>query len=186
MIKLNTNCFDIWIKILKAVPNSRLYLCNHALQQDDTHKYIKNYFYHKGIDDKQLILEGATNKNRNEYLNYYNNIDVYLDSFPLGASTTCIDSAFMGVPLIGLRGERILHRMSAEIMNTLGHEELIAENYNDYIKKAVEFSLSPDLIDYYRNQLRESLFNSAIVDVNDFAKDFTEAMKSMWSEFSEV
>jgi predicted O-linked N-acetylglucosamine transferase (SPINDLY family) len=76
--------------------------------------------------------------------------------------------------------------MSAEIMNTLGHEELIAENYNDYIKKAVEFSLSPDLIDYYRNQLRESLLNSAIVDVNDFAKDFTEAMKSMWSEFSKV
>jgi predicted O-linked N-acetylglucosamine transferase (SPINDLY family) len=186
MIKLNTNCFDIWVKILKTVPNSRLYLCNHALQQDDTHKYIKNYFYHKGINDKQLILEGATNKNRNEYLNYYNNIDVYLDSFPLGASTTCIDSAFMGVPVIGLRGERILHRMSAEIMNTLGHEELIAENYSDYIKKAVEFSLSPDLIDYYRNQLRESLFNSVIVNVNDFAKDFTEALKSMWSEFCKV
>lgn len=183
MIKLNKECFDTWIEILKATPNSKLYLCNHALKHSNIQEYIKNYFSCKHIAKDRLILKEANNVTRNEYLNYFKNIDIYLDTFPIGAGTTCIDALFMGVPIINLEGEHLLHRMPSTILQITKNIDLIAKCREDYISKAINLWNSRELIDRYNKNLRTSLLISEIAKVNEFAKDFSDAMRNIWRRF---
>jgi predicted O-linked N-acetylglucosamine transferase (SPINDLY family) len=182
MIKLNTECFKTWIKILKSIPDSRLHLKNHGLANKDIQTYVKKFFSKCGIDSSRLILEPAS-QTRGEYLNSYYEVDICLDPFPIGGCTTSIDALFIGVPIICLYGNKMPHRMTASILQNLNYSELISYNKEEYIQKAVELAHSKEQIDYYRASIRDTFLKSNITNSNKFAQDFSIALKQMWKEF---
>jgi protein O-GlcNAc transferase len=185
MIKMNRESFDLWIKILKAVPNSRLYLKNHALENLDIQKYVKNYFLAEGINTERLELESAS-LIRKEYLDAYDQIDISLDPIPMGGTTTNIDVLYSGIPVITLKGSQIQHRASASILNNIKHPELIAHSEEEYVNLAVDLAKDPTRLIHYKKTLREDLLNSNIANAPKFAKDFNEILNRLWREYDET
>lgn len=182
MIKLNRDCFDLWIKILKSVPDSRLYLKNHALANSDLRIYVSNYFLQKGISQERLILEGAS-EIRGEYLDCYAKVDICLDSVPVGGYTTNLDVLYMGIPLITLYGNKMHHRTGSSLLKTIGLEELITFSPDEYHRKAIELASNLELLASYKHTIRRKLLESNLFKANQFAHDFANAMRDMWRTF---
>ena len=182
MIKLNTECFKTWIKILQSVPDSRLHLKNHGLANNDIQNYVRKFFNKRGIDSSRLILEPAS-QTRGEYLNSYYEVDICLDPFPIGGCTTSIDALFVGLPIICLYGNKMPHRSTASILKNLNYPELISYTKDEYIQKAVELAHSKEQIDCYRASLRDTFLKSNIANAHKFAQDFSLALKQMWKDY---
>jgi len=180
-MKINNETLSTWVEILKQVPDSKLFLKSKFFSDLDFTRKIQGFFEEKGINKERLILEDKDSK-KLQYIKNYNRIDIALDSFPVGGGTTTHDLLWMGVPLIAINGDSFSHRVSASLLNTLGLEELIAQDKSEYIKKAVELANDYKKIEDYKNRIRDLYLKSPICDKTTFAKKFTNALSQMWSE----
>jgi predicted O-linked N-acetylglucosamine transferase (SPINDLY family) len=177
-IKINKQVIIIWAEILKQVPNSKLLFKNTHLTSKFYQAKILKEFKLAGIESERIILELPSEKH--EYLSSFKKIDIALDPFPVGGGTTTHETLMMSVPVITLRGVRLGHRSSESILSCCGLYELIANNKDEYVKKAVNLAQNPDRILEYKKQIREQYLQSPVTDMKTFAKDFFLSIKSLW------
>ena len=50
------------------------------------------------MDQNKIVFSGQSP--RSEYLEYYNNIDIVLDTFPVNGGTISFEAAYKGVPVL--------------------------------------------------------------------------------------
>jgi predicted O-linked N-acetylglucosamine transferase (SPINDLY family) len=130
-----------------------------------------------GLNKKKIILEGSTSKEN--LLSEYNKIDIFLDTFPYNGGSTSFECAFMGVPMLTLKGDRFLSRCGLSINTNLGMHEWIANDQEEYYKKAVKFSKNIDNLNLIRKNLHSKAINSPLFDSKKFAKDFEIIIKNL-------
>ena len=85
----------------------------------------------------------------------------------------------MGVPVITKKGDRTAGRFSEDFLNLCKVPELISENEQDYIFKALELGKDFKRIQNYKNTLRNKLIESKISDPKAAAKHFEEAIETI-------
>ena len=83
----------------------------------------------------------------------------------------------MGVPVIVLKGNFHGAKIGASILTAANLPELVAQDSQDYIKKAVELGRQKLFKDYQKN-LREKVLNSALTD----AKNYMLALEKIYCE----
>ncbi len=81
--KLNARVFDVWARILTAVPNSRLVLKWRTFNDDGFAQSIRQAFTSRGIAAERLELRGPSF--HDDVLKEYADIDIALDPFPVFA-----------------------------------------------------------------------------------------------------
>lgn len=180
-LKINQKTLSTWVEILKQVPNSKLFLKNKFFSDPDYKEKIEQFFSEKGINEERLILEEHDFK-KLQYIKNYNRVDIALDSFPVSGGTTSHDLLWMGVPLIACHGARMSQRISAAMLKTLDLNELVAKDYDEYVKKAVELAKDFNRIKEYKETIRSRYLNSGICNRAKFAKEFATALSQIWTE----
>ncbi len=83
------------------------------------------------------------------------------------------------VPVITLTGESYAGRMGCSIMNHVGLSNMIAANEAEYVEKAVRLGRNKDGLAALRAGMRQRLLSSKICDIEQFGRDFTEAVYNM-------
>lgn len=73
------------------------------------------------------------------YLSDFKRVDLILDTFPYNGGFMTALGLYMGVPVLNLKGDKHFSKVGADILRIAGAENFIAENLDEYIKKAVEF-----------------------------------------------
>ena len=63
--------------------------------------------------------------------------DLFLDTFPYTAHTTCSDALRVGLPILTREGNTFPSRVAASLLQTSGLKELITSTEEDYINKAL-------------------------------------------------
>ena len=143
-----------WCKILKAVPNSVIWLLRFpALGEKHVHDWIKKYH---GLPKNRVIFSSVAPKE--EHVRRGQIADVCLDT-PLCKSnsifvpffvrkklksiqgnghTTGMDVLWAGAPMVTLPLETFASRVASSQLKTLGLNELIAVDYSDYEKIAIK------------------------------------------------
>ena len=91
----------------------------------------------------------------------------------------------MGVPVITLRGDRFVARVGASLLTHTGMGDLVAENPNEYIEKAVALAEDPDRLMRFREEAREILPNTAVYDSKTFVKGMEEAYVRVFERWCE-
>lgn len=175
--KLSEDLFKIWIKILKQVPGSKIIFDTQDLISKGPTNYLYKLFQNHGIENSRLIIRST--KDRFNFLETYNDIDIALDPFPYGGSTTTIESLHMGVPVVTREGNGWTSRFSSSILQTMKHEELITNNWDDYISKAVELAKDKDRLNQYRKELKTDMLASDL-NINKHVALFEKAVRDMW------
>ena len=89
----------------------------------------------------------------------------------------------MGVPVIALRGDRHVGRVSASLLTRVGLEELIAESPEEYVQKAVTLADNQEKLIAFRRDLRKRMRGSALGDANRFARTLEKAFRNMWLQW---
>ena len=168
----------LWARILKAVPNSRLFLKTDQLNHPEVCRTTRQRFATCGITSERLLLEGDSP--RAELLAAYNRIDVALDPFPYPGGTTSVEGLWMGVPFITRRGNRFLSHIGESIAHNAGLADWIAADDDDYVAKAVKHATSLECLAGLRKQLRQQVLASPLFDAPRFARNFEEALWCLW------
>jgi len=178
--KLNDKVIDLWVQILDAVPNSILFLKCPQLKDKSTQDVVLKQFADRGIVAERLVLEGPSP--RADLLASYNRVDIALDPFPYPGGTTSVESLWMGVPVITMKGDRFLARVGETIAQNIGMPEWIATSPDDYVAKAVDLSRDLNRLSAARAGLRQKIESSPLFDAPRFARHFSEAMWAMWQQ----
>ena len=91
-------------------------------------------------------------------------MDLFLDTFPYNGHTTVIEAIRRKVPTLTLAGDSFASRVAGSILNSIGLNQLITENLDDYVKTAIDLSLNKEKFFKIRQQLKKdstlALFNS--------------------------
>ena len=158
--KLNDHVLSVWARILRRVPESRLFLKTDALSYPDTRAEALRRIERAGIPLGRVEAEGSCA----DYLAAYSRMDIALDPFPYpGGGTTC-DALYMGVPLVTLAGESLGSRFGASLLENIGAGGLIAHTEEAYIALAVSLAGDAALLDALHRGLRAMMAASPLMD----------------------
>lgn len=178
--KMTDEVVALWARVLKAVPDSRLFLKTRQLDDTSVCETTRKRFAAQGIDSSRLLLEGASP--RADLLAAYQRVDIALDPFPYNGGTSNMESLWMAVPFITRRGDRFLSRCGQSIAANAGLADWIAEGDEDYIAKAQKHAANLEGLAALRSQLRQQVLASPLYDAPRFAKHFEDALWGMWKE----
>lgn len=173
LAKINQDVIAVWAKLLIAVPDSRLFLKTSALVEAGMRNKIRSIFESMGVSSERLELKG-TDQSQKSHLEQYSAIDIGLDPFPYNGTTTTCEALWMGVPVITMAGLTHVSRVGLSQMTNLGLTELICTNQEDYIATAVRLSSDLRHLDALRNDLRQRMAASPLMNAGRFTKHLEE------------
>ena len=174
--KINDDVIKVWSLILKKVKNSKLIL---KTSIPTSKSIILEKFEKNGIIKSVEFL--SYKKSFREHLNQYKNIDIALDTFPWNGVTTSFESIWMGVPVLTMKGHNSNSRCGESINKNIGLNELIAENNEDYINKAVLIANSQKKLQDIRNKIFENALSSPLFDKKKFANEFFNSLEKIYN-----
>jgi protein O-GlcNAc transferase len=173
--KINPGILDVWARVLNHVPESRLVL----LADDGTHRQRTiRYLEQRGIAHPRIVfLEKCA---RPQYLRYFHQIDLSLDTLPYNGHTTSLDSLFMGVPVISLVGATVVGRAGRSQLTNLGLSQFVASSTDQFLATAREWSFDLPRLAALRAALRSRMQQSILMDAAAFARAIECAFRQMW------
>jgi len=166
--KISDEVIEAWGKILQKCENSKLILKSSSF--DCNAEKIKHKFEKLGVEHKIDLLDPKNYAYKNDHINLYKNIDLALDTFPYNGVTTTFEALWMGVPVIVLKGFNFNSKCGYSIIKNSGYLDLISNNIEEYVEKAVYF---------YNNQndflkLKSDLYNKILLTSLFKTKKFSE------------
>ena len=132
-----------------------------------------------GIAPDRLILEGHSPLA--EALHAYNRVDIALDPFPFGGCTTTAEAIWMGVPVVTMRGDRWVGRMSESILSAVGLLELVAADEVEYVEIAVRLAADLSGLAERRSALRLLVESSPFCNGTGFTRQLEAVFRGMWN-----
>jgi protein O-GlcNAc transferase len=177
--KLNDKVINLWAKLLKELPDSKLFLCSNSFSEKVIQDKIIDKFNLRGIHSSRIILKDW-NHSRDEHLFMHNEIDIALDPFPYSGGTTSIEALWMGVPLLTLKSDKFMARNGLTYNMNLGLVDWIAEDEEDFINIAKHFNINRKLLKDLKINLRSNLTKSKLINGNNFSMRFKTLMINLW------
>jgi len=181
--KINEKVVNLWISVLKAVPNYRYMIKNHAFKNLELQKKLMNVFTQQGIESHRLIL--GTEPSTLATLHAYNQSDISLDTYPYHGCTTTCQALWMGVPVITLIGETHVARAGLSLLTAAGFPEFIAYTEEQYIEIAVKLANDIENLQRIRQTMREKLKSSPLMDQVSFTRELEGHYRQMWKNWCE-
>lgn len=181
--KITDTVIRIWSKILCEVENSRLILKSNPLVDEGLVEQMLTAFESHGVDRSRLELQGFVAGAAN-HLALYATVDIALDPFPYNGTTTTLEALWMGVPVIALVGDRHCARVGVSILHNLDEPDLLADNYAEYVNKAVNLAKDHEQLVAYRRDLRTRLAKSPLMTAQEFSQSFEMIIERIWLKHS--
>ena len=168
--KITPQVFDVWMRILKKVKDSVLWLqetnsvANHNLKQEA----IK-----RGVDSSRIIF--AARIKIDEHLARFKKADLFLDTLPYGASVTASDALWTGVPVLTRLSDSWAGRVAASLLNAIGLPELITYTKKDYEDLAVKLATDTNQLKEIKKRLENNRLEKPLFDTKLFTKNIESA-----------
>ncbi|WP_201066618.1 MULTISPECIES: FkbM family methyltransferase [Thiorhodovibrio] len=179
LAKIGPGVLERWVRILQAVPASRLLLKSGLAADVRVWDAVIEQLTGAGIAAERI--EGLPRTRlQAEHFPWYHQADIALDTFPYNGTTTTVEALWMGVPVISECGDRHAARVGASLLTRLELPELIAKDADDYVRIAVELAKDPERLRRYRATLRPRLEASALRDEVGFVRTLEGALRQMW------
>ena len=162
----------------KKIKKSVLWL---KFTNPDAEKNIVNEAIKQSIDPNRIIF--AKNKKLEDHLSRYQIADLFLDTYPYGAHTTCVDSIWAGLPVITIKGNTFVSRVSSSLLKSIGLEELITSSYKEYEDLAIFLAENPKNLISIRNKLRNNIKSKTLFNNKLYTKNLENAFKIAYKNY---
>jgi protein O-GlcNAc transferase len=167
--------FDIWMRLLRQVPGSVLWLLeSNPLARRNLRREAET----RGVDPVRLVF--APIKPIAEHLARHRHADLFLDTLPCNAHTTASDALWAGLPVLTCAGETFAGRVAASLLAAVGLPELIATSLETYEQLALDLARSPQLLRDLRDRLKANRDTSALFDLPAYVRNIEAAYARMW------
>lgn len=181
-VKISGDVLQLWAELLLRLPDAKLIL---IVQGHESIDYVKEFFSARGVDSSRLQL--FTKLPLAEFLALHHQVDIALDTFPFAGMTTSMHGLWMGVPMLTLAGERMLSRSGLSLLAPLGlAETFVAGTRAEYIDKALYWAQHIPQLAALRQQLRDNLINSPLMDGAAFSRDLEQQLRRCWQRWCQA
>ena len=176
--KILPSTFAIWMRILKSVEGSVLWLLQDNLLGA---KNLKGMAKKYGISEDRLIFASRTSLP--EHLARHRQADLFLDTFPYNAHTTASDSLWAGLPILTLKGKSFASRVAASLLTAINLPELITNSQEEYEAMAIELATNPQKLASIRGNLANNRLSAPLFDTPLFTKHLETAYQKMHERY---
>ncbi len=167
--------FAVWMRLLKAVPGSVLWLL-------EGNRFVPANLYReaeaRGVAAERLLF--APRMPLPEHLARHRLADLFLDTFPVNAHTTASDALWAGLPVLTLAGQTLASRVAGSLLRTIGLPELIATSLEVYEVAALRLARAPVRLAELRARLELNRTTCGLFDGGRFARNLERAYAAMW------
>ena len=178
--KISPSTFEVWMRILKAVDHSVLWL---LVSNENTVKNLKKEMEKYGINKNRLVF--AKYVPIEEHLNRIKYADLFIDNLPYNAHTTSSDALRMGLPVLTCIGESFASRVAASLLNAVNLPELVTTSQEEYEALAIHLAKNPEQLKLIKDKLLKNLSSAPLYDTPLFTKHLESAYKNMYQRHHE-
>jgi predicted O-linked N-acetylglucosamine transferase (SPINDLY family) len=175
--KLSPGVFDLWMRILHAVPEGVLWLreASAAVKRN-----LEKEAQRRGVDPTRLIYAPrvATLAEHHARLSL---AQVFLDTHPYNAHTTAADALRAGVPVITMRGNTFASRVAASLLHAAELGQLAVETPEKYERLAIELAREPSGLGELKAHLGRVRATGRLFDPVQFCRHLEAAYLDVWA-----
>lgn len=171
--KIEPTCFDVWMRILRRVPGSVLWM-NHW----DTPAAVANLRREaeaRGVAPDRLVFSALAEKPM--HLARLALADLFLDTLVYASGVTSLDVLWGGVPVLTVRGSTFARRVGASLNAGLGLDDLTSDSAEAYEELAVALAITPDRLASVKARLKANLVTHPLFDRTRLARNLERAYR---------
>jgi protein O-GlcNAc transferase len=167
--------FDVWMRLLRAVEGSVLWLLR---DNDSAEQNLRKEAAGRGIDPARMVFAGRMALE--DHLARHRVADLFLDTLPVNAHTTASDALWAGLPLVTCCGEAFAGRVAASLLAAVGLPELVTHSLQHYEALALKLASDAALLRSVRQKLAQNRLTCPLFDANRFRRHLEAAYTRMW------
>lgn len=173
--KLSTHTLRLWARVLGANPGSRLALKGKGFADARCRGAFERRFVEAGVDVSRVDLMAYTKSNA-EHLAAYAGVDIALDTYPYGGTTTTCEALAMGVPVVSRVGSTHASRVGASLLAAAGCGAWAAGDDEAFVNAASTLAHERPT----REALASRVRSSPLCDCTGFTRRFEHAIRELW------
>ena len=175
--KITPTFFDVWMRLLGAVPASVLWLLN-------ANPWAKNNLAReaaaRGVAPERLVF--APRRAVPEHLARHRLADLFLDTLPYNAHTTSSDALWAGLPVLTCAGISFPGRVAGSLLRAVGLPELVTTSLAEYEALALQLARDAGRLGGLRTRLAQNRLTHPLFDT----KRYTRHLEAAYWRMSEI
>ena len=172
--KITPVVFDVWMRLLVAVPGSVLWLLD---DNATATRNLKQAARDRNVDPARLVF--APRMDSAAHLARHRLADLFLDTLPYNAHTTASDALWTGLPLVTCAGTQFDGRVAASLLETMGLPELVTRDLPGYEALALALACDPARLESFRARIQKNRLSSPLYDTDGFRRSIESAYLRM-------
>ncbi len=144
-------------------------------------QWVRNLFIERAIQQEipphKLIFLGPTSYQ--DYLQSYDKVDIALDPFPYSGGATTADALFTATPVLTCPFDSFASRLSASILAACDMEQLVCNNLDDYVSKAISLASDAEQRAQITQQLKRTFSSSRFCNIERFTRNLEDIIMSV-------
>jgi predicted O-linked N-acetylglucosamine transferase (SPINDLY family) len=178
--KISPREFDIWMRLLKKVDGSILWVFSSNRQAREN---LLKEARVRGVREDRIVF--ADRLPQDEHLARLRLADLFLDTFNVNAHTTASDALWAGLPVVTKIGKSFPARVAASLLNAVGMQELVTETEAAYEMLALELATNKRKLDSIRQNLALNLETCPLFNTQLFVRHIETAFLKVYKLYDE-
>ena len=178
--KIAPEIYDVWMRILKRVPQARLAL---LATSETALKNLQKEAEQRGVDPQRLMFAGYMEQAQN--IARQKLMDLFLDTPLYNAGATATDALWAGVPLLTVEGQTYISRVAGSLLRNVGLPELIMPDLQAYEEMAVALAQDRERLHVLRSHLEAARKTALLFDTEGLLRKLEGAFKQVWGRFEQ-
>ena len=176
--KITPPVFDSWVRILKSVESSVLWLLENSPTATSN---LRKEAQSRGLDPNRLVF--AKPMDLPDHLARHCLANLFLDTMPYNAHTTASDALWAGLPVLTCMGESFASRVAGSLLNAIGLPELVTTTQKEYENLAIELATNPDSLTAMKDKLASNRLSSPLFDTPLFTQHIEAAFTKVYERY---
>ncbi|MEA2823677.1 MAG: hypothetical protein QOF03_159 [Alphaproteobacteria bacterium] len=168
--------FDVWMRLLRAVEASVLWLPN---ANPTAMRNLQREADARGVSPERIVFAPHLPANE-DHLARLRSADLFLDTFPYNAHSTALDALWAGLPVLTIKGESFASRVAASLLSAAGLPDLIVDSLDAYESLALDLARNPAALAALKEKLRQGRDSCALFDTARFTRNLEVVLGMMW------
>lgn len=177
-LKLTPEMFDVWVRLLRAVSGSVLWLLG---SNDPVRRNLRKEAEAREVSSDRLVF--AERRPLAEHLARLRLADLFLDTLPYGAHVTASDALWAGLPVLTCTGRSFAARVAGSLLRAVGLPELVTESLAEYEALALKVARDPRLLDALRARLADNRSTAPLFDSVRYCHHLEYAYREMYDRW---
>ena len=174
--KFSPALFDIWMRLLKRVEKSVLWL---SAVNPAAARNLAREAQNRGLDANRLIFAPFVPR-AEDHLARLGLADLFLDTLPYNAHATAADALLAGLPVLTCKGSTFAGRVAASLLHAAGLPELVTESPDAYETLALKLAGEPAMLAKLKAKLAANRDTHPLFDTARFTRHLEAAYLQMW------